>query len=548
MLLQFYIDAEIKDSKLPIKTTKIDVTVPTLNNIKPTSANVIATSTEATNGEVNGTNFTSSNYNYDSTTGVLTINTKNKQDKISWVKNVKDRYLVTFIFDVKEAYDYVINNTSKIEVGISAKSEIEVYNGQKTIVKNNAEKSFSYTAGEGATVSMPTEGKMIDFDIKTISEMTKGQIYANYEAKNKNETTYNINYYATVCNAELTDKIEFTQEIDQFLTEENTKNATTVAGNNYTYNKIVKINKDIFKKILGEDGSIKLANSDGTEIATIDKDTTVSEEKYTIDISEKNNNQLLITTSKPVAEGILTIEVEKAVKTNIDYTSNQMKNFKKLTTGMRATVDEEDVKTTKEIKLTEPKTEVLFEISQKELTTAVKNKNIGIRIILNTSDTTKALYKNPTFKIKLPSYIEKCNLNSYDIVMGDGLKIKSAKTATENGQIVINVELEGAQTEYATNAQYVGAVIDINVDLTTKTLTPTNTNKITMEYKNNNEMSENNNGTVEEKVNFIAPEGIVTANGISNYAQGKEILTIADEGATGIIATNSAKRTITITG
>ena len=187
VLLQFYIDAEIKDSKLPIKTTKIDVTVPTLNNIKPTSANVIATSTEATNGEVNGTNFTSSNYNYDSTTGVLTINTKNKQDKISWVKNVKDRYLVTFIFDVKEAYDYVINNTSKIEVGISAKSEIEVYNGQKTIVKNNAEKSFSYTAGEGATVSMPTEGKMIDFDIKTISEMTKGQIYANYEAKNKNE-------------------------------------------------------------------------------------------------------------------------------------------------------------------------------------------------------------------------------------------------------------------------------------------------------------------------------------------------------------------------
>lgn len=131
MLLQFYIDAEIKDSKLPIKTTKIDVTVPTLNNIKPTSANVIATSTEATNGEVNGTNFTSSNYNYDSTTGVLTINTKNKQDKISWVKNVKDRYLVTFIFDVKEAYDYVINNTGKIEVGISAKSEIEVYNGQK---------------------------------------------------------------------------------------------------------------------------------------------------------------------------------------------------------------------------------------------------------------------------------------------------------------------------------------------------------------------------------------------------------------------------------
>lgn len=548
VLLQFYIDAEIKDSKLPIKTTKIDVTVPTLNDIKPTSANVIATSTEATNGEVNGTNFTSSNYNYDSTTGVLTINTKNKQDKISWVKNVKDRYLVTFIFDVKEAYDYVINNTSKIEVGISAKSEIEVYNGQKTIVKNNAEKSFSYTAGEGATVSMPTEGKMIDFDIKTISEMAKGQIYANYEAKNKNETTYNINYYATVCNAELTDKIEFTQEIDQFLTKENTKNATTVAGNNYTYNKIVKINKDIFKKILGEDGSIKLANSDGTEIATIDKDTTVSEEKYTIDISEKNNNQLLITTSKPVAEGILTIEVEKAVKTNIDYTSKQMKNFKKLTTGITAKVNEEKINQTKEITLTEPKTEVIFGTLQTELTTVVENKDIDLRIILNTTDETKALYKNPTFKIKLPKYIEKCNLNSYDIVMGDGLKIKSAKTATENGQIVINIELEGTQTEYATNSQYLGAVIDVNVNLTAKTLTPTNNSKIIMEYTNNNEMAENNKGIMEKEIKFIAPEGIVTANGISNYAEGKEILSIAEKGTTGIIAINSSKRTITVTG
>ena len=548
VLLQFYINSGIKDSRLPIKTTKIDVTVPTLNNIKPTSANVIATSTEATNGEANGTNFTSSNYNYDSTTGVLTINNKNKQDKISWIKNAKDRYLVTFIFDSKEAYDYVIDNTSKIEVGISANSEIEVYNGQKTIVKNNAEKSFSYTAGEGTTVSMPTEGKMLDFDVKTISEMSKGQIYANYEATNKKETTYNVKYYATVCNTDLTDKIEFTQDIDQFLTEENTENATTVAGNNYVYNKIVKINKDVFQKILGEDGNIKLYDLDKTEIATIDKDTAISEGNYTIDISDKNNNQLLITTSKPVTEGMVIIEVEKAVKDEIGYTANQMKSFKKLTTGITAQENEEEINETSEIILTEPKTEVILGISQKELTTVVENKDIDLRIILNTSDVTKALYKNPIFKIKLPSYIEKCNLNRYDIVMGDGLKIKTAKTAKENGQIVINIELEGTQTEYAIDAQYIGTVIDINVDLTAKTLTPTNDNKIITEYKNNNDMADNNKGTVEVGVKFVAPEGIVTANGISNYAEGKEILSIADEGASCMIATNSAKRTITITG
>lgn len=548
VLLQFYINSGIKDNKLPIKTTKIDVTVPTLNNIKPTSANVIATSTQATNGEINGADFTSSNYNYDSTTGVLTINTKNKQDKISWVKNVKDRYLVTFIFDVKEAYDYVVDNTNKIEVGISAKSEIEVYNGQKTIVKNNAEKSFSYTAGEGATVSMPTEGKMIDFDIKTISEMSKGQIYANYEATNKKETTYNVKYYATVCNTDLTDKIEFTQDVDQFLTEENTKNATTVAGNNYAYNKTVKINIDIFQKILGETGSIKLTNLDGTEVATINKDTTVSDGNYTIDISNKNNNQLLITTSKPVEAGILEIEIEKAVKTNIDYTSNQIKNFKKLTTGITAKVNAEKVNQTKEITLTEPKTEVLLGISQKELTTVVENKDIDLRIMLNTSDVTKALYKNPTFKIKLPSYIEKCNLNSYDIVMGDGLKIKSAKTVTENGQIVINIELEGTQTEYATNAQYKGPIIALMTNMTTNPLTPTNNNKIKVEYTNANEFDTQTNKVVEQTIKFIAPEGIVTSNKIENYVENGSLQTISSEKAEVKLNAYAEAKTITISG
>ena len=548
VLLQFYIESGIKDNKLPIKTTKIDVTVPTLNNIKPTSANVIATSTEATNGEANGTNFTSSNYNYDSTTGILTINTKNKQEKISWVKNVKDRYLVTFIFDVKEAYDYVINNPSKIEVGISAKSEIEVYNGQQTIAKNNTEKSFSYTAGEGATVSMPTEGKMIDFEVKTISEMSKGQIYANYEATNKKEIVYDVKYFATVCNIDLTDKIELTQDIDQFLTEENTKNATTVAGNNYAYNKTIKIDKDIFQKILGENGNIKLSDVDGTEIATIDKTTTVVENKYSIDISSKNNNQLLITTSKPVAEGILTIEVKKAVKANIDYTSNQIKSFKKLTTGIKAIVDKEEVKTTKEITLTEPKSEVVLELNRKELTTVVENKNIELRMVLNTSDITKALYKNPTFKIKLPSYIEECNLNSSDIVMGNGLKIKSKKISKENGQIVINVELEGTQTEYTTNAQYIGTIVMLTLDIKVNPLTTTNSSKIKLEYTNENKFDAQDVKTVEQTIKVVAPEGVITSNEVENYVENGNIQTISSEKVEAKINAYSEARTITISG
>lgn len=549
VLLQFYVEAGIENNTLPIKTTKIEVESPELNSIKPTSANAIAISTEATNGEKDGMGFTTENYSYDASTGILTINVANKQDKISWLKNVQDKYLVTFIFDTKEAYDYVINNTSKIETGIKVKSEIEVYNGQQTIAKNNAEKSFSYTIGTGTTVSMPTEGETLDFDITTISNMNKSQVYANYEAENKKETSYSVKYYATVCDVDLTDKVEFTQGIDQFLTSENAKNATTVAGNNYSYNKTVKINKNIFTAILGEEGSIQLCNTDGTEIAKIDKTTTVSNDEYVVDISAKNNNQLLVITSKPVAPGRIIMEVEKAIKTSIDYTKDQFKTFRNLNVSLNTSVDGKDVSVSKDITLNEPKTVIDVTVSKNELTTVVENKNVEIRAILDTSTTNNALYKNPTLKIKLPSYIENININDYDILMGNGLKIKNVKTTKESGQIVINVELEGNQTEYTINAQYKGAIVIINTNLTTNTLTPTNKNKIVVEYQNNNEVATNAQGTIEKELNFIAPTGIVTANGISNYADGKaDLLSISDEGATGTIAKNSSARTATVYG
>ena len=549
VLLQFYVEAGIENNTLPIKTTKIEVESPKLNSIKPTSANAIAISTEATNGEKDGMGFTTENYSYDASTGILTINVANKQDKISWLKNVQDKYLVTFIFDTKEAYDYVINNTSKIETGIKVKSEIEVYNGQQTIAKNNAEKSFSYTIGTGTTVSMPTEGETLDFDITTISNMNKSQVYANYEAENKKETSYNVKYYATVCDVDLTDKVEFTQGIDQFLTSENTKNATTVAGKNYSYNKTVKINKNVFTAILGEEGSIQLCNTDRTEIAKIDKTTSVSNDEYVVDISAKNNNQLLVITSKPVAPGRIIMEVEKAIKTSIYYTKDQFKTFKNLNVSLNTNVDGKEVSISKDITLNEPKTVIDVTVSKNELTTVIENKNVEIRAILDTSTTNNALYKNPTLKIKLPSYIESININDYDILMGNGLKITSVKPEKESGQIVINVKLEGNQTEYTIDAQYKGAIVMIDTNLTANTLTPTNKNKIVVEYQNNNEVATNAKGTIEKELNFIAPTGMVTANGISNYADGKaDLLSISDEGATGTIAKNSEARTATVYG
>ena len=546
VILQYSIESGIKDSKLPIKTTKIAVEAPELNGIKPTSANAIAINTEATNGEKNGNNFGTENYSYDTATGVLTINVANKQDKISWVKNVQDKYLVTFIFDTKEAYDYVIDNTTEIKYNEKVNSSVEVYNSSKLIVESKAEEGRTYIAPINGKVSMEIIGEILDFEIDTVSSISKGQMYANQEAENKKDTTYSVSYSATVCDKDLTDKIEFTQDGEGFSTQEDIENATIVTGTNLVYNQIIKINKNVFQKILGEEGIIKISNTAGIEVAKIDKTTTVSNEEYIVDISDKKTDQLLITTSKPVAEGKLVVEVEKAIK---DGSNNIMKTLKSLIVSLRAQVNGKDVKISKGIKLTEPKTVIDVTVSKKDLTTVVENKNVEIRAILDTSTIENALYKNPTLKIKLPTYIEKVNINNSDIVMGNGLKIKSVKTANEAGQVVINVELEGNQTEYTIGAQYKGAIVVLNTNLTTKTLTPTNKNKIVVEYKNNNEFATNAQGTIERELNFVAPTGIVTANGISNYADGKgDLLSISDEGATGTIAKNSSARTATVYG
>lgn len=535
VMLQTKVSSKIKDSKLPIKETQIEVQVPEINNVKPTSANVIAVKTLATNGENNGTNFTKENYSYNNENGLVEIKVSNTSNEIIWVKDVQDEYLVTFIFAGKEIYDYAIEN------GVNTTSEVN----SKITVYNN--KNTTVTAMSSVEIKLNEElGKLTDFEIYATNTINKGQIYANYEAINKKEVGYNLQYVSIISSAELTDKVEFNQEIDQFIDLDDDKNATTVENDNYTYNKSIKVSQKVFNKILGEEGIIEIYNSNNEKIAEITKDTELKEENYVLNISSSNSNKLTIATSKPITEGQLIINIEKAIKTNIDYSKEQFKTFTKICTEMSANNE----KISKEILLKEPTSVASMEINKKDLTTVVKNENVEIKVTLDTSKESRALYKNPTIEVELPSYISNVKLNSCNILMGNGLKIKGEPTiTTKNGAPVIKVTLEGNQTEYTIDAQYKGTIIILDTDLTVKTLTPTNKNKIVMKFTNENEESTNNKGTVESEIKFVAPENVVAANGISNYADGKnDILSISNEGATGIIETYDEARVATING
>ena len=70
-----------------------------------------------------------------------------------------------------------------------------------------------------------------------------------------------------------------------------------------------------------------------------------------------------------------------------------------------------------------------------------------------------------------------------------------------------------------------------------------------MDFTNANTATTTKSGSVQASVNFVAPNGVVAANGISNYAEGKDdVLSISDEGVTGTIATYADARTAKING
>lgn len=538
VMVQTKVNSNVKDSTLPIKNTSIELTVPEINGVKPTTVTGIATKTEATNAKTDGLEFTNSNYSYDIETGKVIINVSNLQDSTSWKKNATDEYLVTYLFEGKEVYDYAVQNG--IDSSITAVSNLTVYNNEETNITKTTVQEVKYTE---------TLGTIADYEVQATKDISKGYVYANYEAKDKNETEYTTKYVATINSSKLTTSLELVQEYDKFVTTEEQEGSTTISGKNYAYNKRIEISQAIFNKILGEDGEIVVKDANGTELGKINKETALENGVYSLDISSNDNNKLVITTTAPITEGKLEINVIKALKGEIDYSIDQMKSFNEIKVEMEGKSDITNSKETAQISLKEPETKVELAINKTDLTTVLTNENVEIRAVLDTSSVYNALFKDSTLKITLPSYIEDVKLKSTNILLDNGLEVKSSKLSEENGHKVITVELEGNQTEYAIDAEYKGAIVVLNTDLTTDTLTPSGSDKVTLQYTNENETATKPEGTVSENVTFVAPSGVVAASGISNYKEGKQdILSISDSPINVEIDTYSAKRTATISG
>lgn len=550
-MVQVRVNSKIKDNSLPIKNTNIEISVPTINNVKPTIVNVLATRMTATNGKADGLDFTNSNYSYDIENGKVIINTSNLEDSISWTKNSDDEYLVTYLFEGEEIYNFAKANG--IDSTVSAKANITVYNNEERIISKDATSQIKFTE---------TKGTLTDFNLDVPNELSKGYIYANYDAKEKTETEYYTTYIATVNSSKLTTSIEILQNYDKFLTSKNAEGLSTINGKNYSYNKRIEVNQAEFNKILGQDGTITVKNENGEVLGIINKETKSENGVYILDISDKNNNKLDIVTSAPIVEGQLKINILKAISGNIEYSKEQMKEFAKMRVDFTGKTNEATSTIGKETLLKEPVSKAHISVKPQNLSTIIKNENVEIRVVLDTSNIKYALYKNPIIEIEMPKEVTKVDLKDVNLLLDEELKIKSSEVINRSGKQVIRIVLDGTQTKYTKNENDTiisnGANILIKADITLDKFTSNKTEIIKMTYKNENTdlydkavqtRTTKANGEETVNINFVAPSGVVATNNISNYSEnGSPIIAISDEKQEVNLPIKSKSREMTIGG
>lgn len=510
-MLSVIVKDKLKDSKLPIDNKEIKISVPELSGYKPSEIIVSAISTGNTNGKNDGTSFSNEDWEYDEQEGTVTIKTTNSQNEegnIAWNKELADSFVITYLYDVNM-------NEEATTISTKVSSNVLLVNGQ--IAQNETtENEYKIDGKIGDIVNTEI--------INDTNSINKGYMYNNINAQDKKETDFSQTYKINVGLVEALDKINV-KETGTFLNE------TEVS--NYVYNKKISTTYDEFIKILGENGYININNEDGSLIGTINKDN------LSIDV---NASKISIELSKPITEGDISLKVDKAIKGELPFTKNQMQDFNKLST--KIAVNKETIS---EIALEEPTSKASIEISNKNLSTVVKNEDVIITATLETNDISDALYENPELSIELPEEVKNIDLKDAKLLFEDELVQNEFKV--EGNKIYLS--LNGLQTKYATQATSNGTVVRLVTDLTLDNLAPNKESNVILNYTNNNtatQEKEATTNTVETPVTVVAPSEFVITNSMSGYNEDQTVTSQEGKESIGNIVANSSEKTMKITG
>ena len=260
-LVQVLVKSKITNNNYPVKNTNIVLSVP--KNV--VDVKVHSRSNDATNGSVK---FNENNYVYDKENSKLTINVSNEVEKnISWVKNAQDSFVVSYLFEKNE-------NVLNSEINID--EEINTYDNKKLTAKQNVH------------IDKEIDG-IVNFEVvPTETSLYKGKLYTGEEKSYSTNSKIYVDYvYADTIN----------------LVEDNVKY------------KEIKINKNEFLNLFGNDGFVIIKGENNKILANINVNSEVDSEG---NVSVKNLDEIAIRieTSKPINIGSLSVKAVKSIKDN----------------------------------------------------------------------------------------------------------------------------------------------------------------------------------------------------------------------------------------
>lgn len=515
--LKKYIPYESREKKGVIVETTVKSVIPEKNNfVNKEEIEIEAIKIEG--HEIENINITSktgladTDWNYNKETGKINIKVQKQSENIK-----SEEYLITYIFSGQKEIELPFKTTSKM-------------NGTIFMFGTNEESKTEIEQEYEITEKM---GDIITIETITPENIKIGNLLAN---KISQEKTYKLNYdidiISDISSKDLVEAFEIEDNGEEF------ENETEKFETNTSYYKSIKIKKENFENILGQEGKIQILNNNQETISEINRNSRIDEnENYIINL-EKQENKIKIKTSKPIAEGILKITTNKEI-IDSEYTIEQLKTFSNINTKYTGNIiyDEniknEIAKIENKINLEKPETKADISISRNTLSTITEKNEVEMTIKLNNTNENIDLYKNPKFNIIFPEYIENVEITNLAIANAEEIfKIKENNLyINEQGKISLNIELEGTQKQYNSNNLTNGSNIIINANIKLNIYAPSKQEKIILQYSNENASKYQNEvngiGYSEAEIEYKAPVGVVSINKISNYNKnGSSILSV----------------------
>lgn len=497
-ILQVLIRSKVENNVYPVKTSNIELSLPTNAEI----VEVIARSTNATSKNIT---FGDNNFSFNKDKSKLQIKLENEEDEngnISFEQNAKDEFVVTCVYDEDKEFKNIEELQKQIgQTGSNTQiTEEDLKEGQVAITQEFLTyDNKTLKAEQKINITEETYG-LINYElIKQESEIYKGKIYLREERK------YNLNVRSYVNSTKVKNNIAFRLDETSYLAGETKKQSKI------TY-KEIRVRKEEFTKVLGDNGYINIATKEGIVISSITNETQANENGIIVVNLPEDTYELTIQTNKVVSTGKIDFMVTKSI-IEAEYTQDEIKKL----TGIENTVTEinmteKEVKITSNTTLKETDTNINLEVSTNKIS-AGKATNVEIKTTLITKNESDDLYKNPTVKIYFPETIEKV-APKYKLLYGNGLEIKEQGTVKEeNGRQVLEIKLEGEQSKYPGEA-IDGTVIVVNADMEVDKLQTSKIDYVDVAVTNENAKTEDKERKQSKKIAIIQEQSMIVTNNI----------------------------------